>query len=295
MTTTTFTANIGLGCVTFGREIDQQLSFKLIDYAIERGLTMLDTAAAYGGGSSESIVGLWLSKQQKHREKLTVATKIIPPFEPHLIVQGIEQSLKRLQVDTIDILYFHRWDPSCETDIILETLENLIREGKLGELGGSNFTAQQLESILSKQLSLGLSPLRYIQNNNNFAVRDVSPELKQICEAHNISIITYSPLAAGFLTGKYNDAIPAGTRFDIIPGHQQVYFHKISFERLKNLQLLAQRTGYPVVELALAWALHQPGVSTVLAGGRTIQHLDQIFKAREFSDEGILKEFSTLL
>jgi len=285
------TANIGLGCVTFGREIDQQNSFKLLDHAFEKGITMLDTAAAYGSGSSESIIGEWLSKHQMDRAKLKLATKIIPSFDhDHIIIHSVEQSLKRLQTEKIDILYFHRWDPTCETSAALETFEKLIREGKVSELGASNFTAQQLASILGKQLSRGFSSIRYIQNNHNFAVRDVTPALSQICQDHNISIITYSPLAAGFLTGKYMDAIPAGTRFDIIPGHQQVYFNEVCFERLKKLQQMAERTGYSVVHLALVWALQQPEVSTVLAGGRTIQHLDQIFAAREFNDAEVIEE-----
>jgi aryl-alcohol dehydrogenase-like predicted oxidoreductase len=286
------TASIGLGCVTFGREIDKQNSFKILDHAIQKGITMLDTAAAYGGGNSELIVGEWLNKSQTDRDKITLATKIIPPYNQNLIVDSIDQSLNRLQTEKIDILYYHSWDPSCDTNTTLETFEKLIREGKVSELGVSNFSAQQLLSILKRQLSLGFSPVRYIQNNNNFAVRDITAELIEICRQHKISIITYSPLAAGFLTGKYEDVIPAGTRFDIIPGHQQLYFNKISVDRLHRLQHMAQRTGYSVIQLALAWALQQPEVSTVLAGGRTIPHLDQIFEAKEFKDAEVLLELS---
>src|SRR4051812_16122932 len=104
---------LGLGCVTFGREIDPTASFAMLDHAMELGWTHLDTAAAYGNGASELIIGEWLARSGR-RERLTVATKILPPYSPAAIEVTVAQSLERLQVDAIDVLYFHRWDPTVK-------------------------------------------------------------------------------------------------------------------------------------------------------------------------------------
>lgn len=280
--------SIGLGCVTFGREIDPAASFAMMDHAVAKGITLFDTAAAYGGGASEKIIGAWLAERLPSQPP-AIATKILPPFEPDAIEASVDGSLKRLGIDVIDILYLHRWDPGCEMPEALFALDRLINKGKIRAFGASNFSAGQLQQVLQLQSEYSYSPIRFVQNNHNLAVSDIDEEFRQICKEHAIDIITYSPLGAGFLTGKYERKIEPGSRFERIPGHQQIYFQETAFRRLERLQSVAARTGYEPVHLALAWALHQD-VSTVLIGGRTAKHLDQAFNALSFSDPALFAE-----
>jgi aryl-alcohol dehydrogenase-like predicted oxidoreductase len=265
-------SQIGLGCVTFGREIDEVASFALLDHALARGVRHFDTAAAYGGGASETILGKWLASRKP--QGITVATKILPPYD-RIDITG---SMKRLGIEQIDLLYLHQWhETALQLDSALDGLA-------VKQLGASNFTLEQLRAAGPR--------IRVIQNNHNLAVSDVSGELRAYCAANCISIVTYSPLGAGFLTGKHQNGVQTGSRFEIIPGHQQVYFHESAYQRLAKLEDVAKRTGHSQAHLALAWALHQPGIDTVLVGGRSPAHLDQAFAALEFDDAAILTELT---
>jgi aryl-alcohol dehydrogenase-like predicted oxidoreductase len=266
------TTHIGLGCVTFGREIDEAASFALLDHALERGVRHFDTAAAYGGGASETILGKWLASRKP--EGITIATKILPPYD-HI---DITPSLKRLGVDQIDLLYLHQWhETALQGDSKLEGLP-------VKQFGASNFSLEQLRAAGSR--------FRVVQNNHNLAVSDVSDEFRAYCTVNDIAIVTYSPLGAGFLTGKHQHGVQAGSRFEIIPGHQQVYFHESAYQRLAKLEAVSKRTGHSQSHLALAWALHQPGIDTVLIGGRTPAHLDQAFAALNFDDAALFTELT---
>ena len=266
------TTRIGLGCVTFGREIDEAASFALLDHALERGVQHFDTAAAYGGGASETILGKWLAS--RNPEDITVATKVLPPYDRI----DITPSLKRLGMEQIDLLYLHQWhETALQADSALEALP-------VKQFGVSNFTLEQLKAAGPR--------FSVVQNIHNLAVSNVSDEFRAHCAANGITIVTYSPLGAGFLTGKHRNGVQAGSRFDIIPGHQDVYFYEVAFQRLARLEAIAKRTGHAQARLALAWALHQPGIASVLIGGRTPAHLDQAFAALAFQDQSLLDELA---
>lgn len=282
-------SRIGLGCVTFGREIDEQASFAMMNYAVSNGIRFFDTAAAYVNGASEIIVGRWLRKHPEIRERMTLATKILPPFNADSIERSVDECLKRLQAKTIDLLYLHRWDTTLQKNS-LHALNDLIERKKVSMLGASNFTTKQLSDTLQLQAQNNFTPFQFVQNNHNLAVSDVPNEFKEICLQHKINIITYSPLGAGFLTGKHTGGVQAGTRFDLIPGHQDVYFNDTAYSRLKKLQKVAARTGHTSSHLALAWALHQPDVASVLIGGRTTAHIDQAIAALAFDDPEVFSE-----
>jgi aryl-alcohol dehydrogenase-like predicted oxidoreductase len=281
-------SRIGLGGATFGREIDEAASFAMMDHAVARGITLFDTAAAYSAGASEKIVGAWLTARRPLRAPLTVATKIYPPYEPAAITEAVAQSRARLGAHGIDLLYLHRWDTTAATPAALRALDSLLREGSIRALGASNFDAAQLQELVSMQQSLGLAPVRALQNNHNFAVRDITSSLREICARHGIAIVTYSPLGAGFLTGKHRQGVPEGTRFSIIPGHQRIYFNDAAWGRLTHLERVAADTGHAQTRLALAWALHEPGINTVLIGGRTPAHIDQAFAALALDEPAAL-------
>ena len=287
-------SSIGLGCVTFGREIDQQASFSLMDYAIENGVTFFDTAAAYGDGASEKIIGSWIADRRPVSDSILIATKILPPYTSKRIIESVDQSLKRLRTDVIDLLYLHRWDAAIEDIDALSTFNNLVKAGKIKMLGASNFNAAQLERIIHLQKKNGFDLFRSIQNNNNFAVRDITKEIVQICVDDDIKIVTYSPLGAGFLTGKYKNGVGGNTRFSLIKGHQDIYFNESSFQRFDQLQKISALTGYTTSHLALAWALHQPDVTCVLVGGRSKEQLEQAFSALTFYDLDIFNELASV-
>lgn len=282
-----------LGGSTFGREIDQAAAFALMDHAVARGITLFDTAATYTAGASELIVGAWLASRRPAAGSLTVATKIYPPFTPEAIDAAVAASAARLGVATIDLLYLHKWDAAAETPAALRTLDGLVRAGRVRALGVSNFNAGQLATVLALQQQLGLAPFRALQNVNNLAVSEVDPALRDLCVAREVAIITYSPLGAGFLTGKHRGGVQPGSRFDVAPGHQAIYFKPGPEGRLDRLAAVAARTGHPMAHLALAWAMHRPGVTSVLVGGRTPAHLDQAFAALALNEPALFAELES--
>ncbi|SDS49586.1 aldo/keto reductase [Opitutus sp. GAS368] len=284
---------ICLGSSTFGREIGQAAAFALMDRAQARGITLFDTAATYSAGASEQIVGAWLASRRPAPGSLTVATKIYPPFAPEAIDSAVTASAGRLGVETIDLLYLHKWDPAAATPAALTALDRLVRAGRVRALGASNFTAAQLQNALHVQAQLRLTPFRAVQNVNNLAVSEVDAPLLTLCATHEVAIVTYSPLGAGFLTGKHRQGVQPGSRFDVAPGHQAIYFQPGPERRLAHLAAVSARTGHPMPHLALAWALHRPGVASVLIGGRDPIHLDQGLAALALNDSALFADLES--
>lgn len=282
------TAKIGLGCVTFGREIDRDASFALLDGAADRGVTMFDTAAAYGGGASETILGEWL--RARGLSDLCVATKILPPFDARSIAEKVEQSREGLGVASIDLLYLHSWESSAASPDCLAALDKLVQDEVVKKLGISNVDRETFSKVLSCQDKNGFARFSALQNNFNYAVRDLDTDDFLFCQSEGIDVITYSPLGAGFLTGKHKRGVESGSRFEVIPGHQDVYFHEQAWKRLAHLEEVASRFGCDQARLALAWVLHQPGIDCVLVGGRTVAHLEQAFDALEWENAGAFSE-----
>ncbi len=275
-------AKLGLGCVTFGREITRADSFSLLDYACSRGVRYLDTAAAYGGGASETIVGDWLQANPASRQQLTVATKLLPPYAPATIEAGLRASLARLKLDRVDVLFLHQWHDSILDPAVTATLDALRRRGLVGALGGSNLNAFQLSALLDRHAQAQVPPLGTLQNIHNYAVRGFDPALRELCTKSSIHLVGYSPLGAGFLTDKHQRGIVPGSRFALIPGHQAIYLNKNARSRLAQLKQAAAEANASVIHLALAWALRDPQVETVLVGGRERSHLDQAFAALNY-------------
>ena len=273
-------SNIGMGCVTFGREVDPQSSMSIMDHAFERGITLYDTAEAYAGGESERVVGEWM-QTRKTRDRIVLATKINGTLTRQRIIASAEASLQRLRTDRIDLLQTHVWDeltPFAET---LEALSSLVKDGKVRHVGCSNYSGVQLSRALNLSRTAGLSRMVSVQPPYNLVQRGIETDLLPICKAENIGVISYSPLAAGFLTGKYRPdaAIPSGTRFDVIPGHQDIYFTEHGYRVLTQLDEEVAATNRSHVELALSWVLSQPGITSVLIGVRNKQQIDQAFES----------------
>jgi len=295
---------IGLGCVTFGREVDEDTSFSLLDYAVERGLNWLDTAEGYGGGnartyrrdvlkvddvretsdimgSSEIIIGKWM-KARGCRDDVVICSKVSSGNKPENVHRALQVSLERLQVDSVDIYELHSPDDTVPIDESLAALDEAVSAGSIKIVGCSNFNAAQLREALDTSARHGYARFEVIQPPYNLADPGAQDELFPLCRREEVGVTTYSPLAAGFLAGKYTpdrNAFPKGSRFDVIPGHADIYFNDRNFRNVERLRTLADSRGLPMVRLAMAWAMGHPDITSVIVGARHTGHLDNAFDA----------------
>ena len=275
-------SSIGLGAVTFSREIDEREAFSIIHHAVDRGINLIDTAEGYNAGGSETVVGNWI-KASGMRESIVLATKLAPPLTKARIPRAVEESLQRLQTDRIDLYQVHAFDNNTPLDESLEALSQLVAQGKVRHLGCSNFAAWQLCKALWRADVHRWPRLETTQLNYNLAVRDIEAEVLPLCADQQIGLITYSPLGAGFLTGKYSKSwtAPRGTRFDIMPAHWSLYEHNTAMTRMEKLRAKANEIGRSMTQLALAWILGQPGIASTLIGSRDTGQIDQAFEAMQ--------------
>ena len=277
-------SSIGLGCVTFGREIDSATSFAVLDHAVDCGIQLLDTAAIYGDGASETVLGKWLSSR-KRRGQIVLATKVSNQLAREAVRESVDASLRRLQTDYIDLLQAHSWDPRTPLEETLRAFEELLQAGKIRYVGCSNWQACHIESGLEIQRSRDWAPLVSVQPMYNLVDRGIEDALLPLCAERQVGVISYSPLGAGFLTGKYRSGgdVPAGTRFDVIPGHQKIYFTERGFRVVEQLRQIAVASGHSMVKLAIGWTLQRPGITSVLIGARNRAHVDQAFEAEKWA------------
>lgn len=283
-------SSIGMGCVTFGREIDRDSSFEVLDHASERGITLFDTAEAYAAGASETVLGDWLEARGV-RDRIVLATKVAGTLTKERVIASAEESLTRLKTDRIDLFQLHEWDNKTPLEDTLEGLGTLVEQGKVRYVGCSNFTAWQLaKSLLLSER--GAVRMESVQPPYNLVQREIESELLPLCCDQRVGVISYSPLAAGFLTGKYRrgQEVPKGTRFDVIPGHQPIYFTDHGYAVLKMLDKVADESGKTLIELSLAWVLNQPGITSVLIGARNTAQVDQAIDAERTALDETLYE-----
>ncbi len=303
---------IGLGCATFGREIDEETSFRIMDQAFESGITLFDTAESYGGGhsreyrrqylgvddqrevsgemhSSEKIIGKWLQSTGVRKE-IVLLTKVFTNFTRAHVKEALGASLERLRTDWVDVFMYHKFDADTPVEEAVTAMDDAVKSGQVQATGCSNYSAVQLSSALEAAGSAGLNRFEVVQANYNLAAPGIALDLLPLCVRENIGVISYSPLGAGFLTGKYSpdrSEFPKGSRFDVVPGHADVYFTERNFRLVKLLAAMASRVGIPAVQLAMGWVFQNPAVTTVLVGARTVPHLDNalISQSMEFPPE----------
>ncbi len=277
---------ISLGCATFGREIDADTSFAVMDRAVDHGINLFDTAEAYAGGRSEEIVGAWLRERAAYGRVL-IATKVAGTLTRKRVIDSAHVSLQRLGVATIDLFQLHRWDPETPLDETLSALDALLRSGAVRAIGCSNYAAWQLCKALWRQDVHGWRAFDATQVNYNLVARSIETELAPLCADQGLGVLTYSPRAAGFLTGKYAPGvpIPPGTRFAVAPGHDELYFSERNFRILAELRVQAAAWGVELPQLALSWVLSRPGITSVLIGARGPEQVDQAIAARAITLE----------
>ncbi|NUQ61088.1 MAG: aldo/keto reductase [Pirellulales bacterium] len=306
---------VGLGCVTFGREIDEEASRRILDAAVERGMSLLDTAEAYGGGnarlyrrehyrqddarevggemhSSEKILGRWL-RDRGSRKDVVLCTKVSSGNAPENVRLRLGQSLERLKADFVDIYMLHKPDPQVPITETLAALNEEASAGRVRTLGCSNFSAAQLREALSVSEAKGWRRFEVVEPPYSLVAREAEPELFPLCREAQIGVAAYSPLAAGFLSGKYTPdrtRIPAGSRFDVAPGHADLYFQEDNFQLVGRLRQKAESLGMPMVRLAVWWAMMHPDVTTVLVGARSVDHLDSALSAASLPADARLRD-----
>ena len=293
---------LSLGCMMFGGRTTADDAYRIIDRAIDAGINSLDTANVYNAGKSEEITGEALKRNGK-RYGVVLATKVQGRMSPgpngrgnsrRHIVQELERSLKRLKTDWVDILYLHRPERTTAIDETLRALDDLIRSGKVRYAGASNYGAWQIVESLWVAKELGLN--RFVVDQSPYSLADRRVEREQIPMARTfgLAFIPWSPLGGGGLTGKYSSTsnMAKGTRFgdESDPGKLERISEGV-VRIAKTLEPMAKSKGATVAQVALAWVMQQPGVTSPLVGPRTMEQLDDNLGALgvTFTDDDLSK------
>jgi aryl-alcohol dehydrogenase-like predicted oxidoreductase len=251
-----------------------------MDFAAENGIRLFDTAESYGDGDSERIIGTWLRSRGAARE-IALTTKASNGFTRAAITESAERSRYRLGVERIPVYLLHRF-PDTPLEEALEALTGLVEAGTVWIAGCSNFSAEQVRGALRISRTRRLVQPAVVQSIYNIVCRGIEVELLPLCARHGIGVITYSPLGAGFLTGKYPNASASavpGSRFDVAPGHREIYFQPEKFRVLSQLRGRASEWGMPVHHLALGWALRRTDIACTLIGARSAAHVRNALQA----------------
>ncbi len=273
-------SRIGLGCVTFGREIDEDTALPIMDHAISRGINLFDTAEVYAKGRSEEVVGKWI-ESRRSRSKIVLATKVATNLTRERVLASCEASLRRLKTDHIDLFQLHHFDPKNPQEPALEAMDMLVKQGKVLRIGCCNHAAWQLCKALWKQDVNKWARFDSSQECYNLTIREIERDAIPLAKDQQLGVLGYSPLGAGFLTGKYgrDRIIPPGTRFDVVDGHSDPYFLEKSFGIVDALREKSAELGITMVSLALAWVLGNPSITSMLIGARQLGHVDQAIDA----------------
>ena len=302
-----------LGTMTFGRETDEEATYAELDRFVERGGNFVDTADVYADGRSEEIIGRWLAARPGMRDRLVIATKGRFPMgdgpndagltRTHL-TRALDASLRRLGVDAVDLYQAHAWDPLTPLEETLGFFDDAVRAGKIRYAGVSNFVGWQLQK--AALLAGDAAPIVTLQPQYNLLVRDIELEILDVCRNEGIGVLPWSPLAGGWLTGKYaRDTRPAGaTRLGENPDRGMEAFGPRNAEErtwriVDAVREVAEGRGVSMAQVALAWIADRPAVTSVILGARTVAQLDDNLGAADvhLSDEeiGLLTEVSTPL
>jgi aryl-alcohol dehydrogenase-like predicted oxidoreductase len=281
-----------LGTMTFGRQADEATSFAILDRAAAAGVSFLDTADAYPvppepatAGRTEEIIGRWL---RGRRGQFVLATKCRIRVGPgpndeglsrRHIFKAVEDSLRRLGTDWIDLYQAHSPDPDTPIDETLRAFDDLVRSGKVRYVGCSNYPAWQVALALGSSAAHGWARFDCVQPRYNLLYREIEAELLPLCRHAGLGVIVYNPLAGGFLSGKYRslEAPPAGTRFSLGKTgelYRQRYWHQAQLEAVERLRQFFEPRGRSLVTVAVAWVMRQPGVTSAIVGASRPEQLD---------------------
>lgn len=281
-----------LGTMTFGNEADEVTSKQITDRFVEAGGNFVDTANVYSKGVSEELTGQAIARHE--REDIVLATKFRFPMgdgpndsgasRKHVIA-ACEASLRRLGTDYIDLYQIHCWDAHTPVEETLSALDDLVRAGKVRYIGASNFTGWQLEKSLRVSEREGLARFDCLQPQYSLIVRDIEREVLPVCREEGLGVIPWSPLAGGFLTGKYSreDAPPEDTRMAAWTATWQRHATPEKFDVVDRVATVAGARGKEPAQVALNWVKDRPGVTSPIIGARSLEQLEKNLGATGWS------------
>lgn len=283
---------VGSAPAFFGQGIPKDEAFRIMDAALEAGITTFDTADAYGGGRSETWIGEWLSRKDRTtRDALTIETKTFNPVaegEDRGLARGrilrqIDASLERLGLERIPLYMAHSFDPDVPQEETLRSFDELVRAGKVGAVGASNFSAEQLAEAVELSELEGLTRYEWVQNSFSLLDREDAETVFPVCREHGLGYEAFGPLAGGWLTGKYRrgEAFPEGSRMTQRPESYLRYASDEVFDALEAFEREAFGRGVSMAGLAIAWLLGVPDVTAVVVGPTRAEHLEPVREALE--------------
>src|SRR3989475_4422104 len=296
-----------LGTMTFGLQCDEPTSAAILDRAAAGGITFLDTSDVYplGGGletvgRTEEIVGRWLAGR---RQDFVIATKCFGAMSARPwdrgaarkhVLDAIDGSLRRLRTDYVDLYQVHHPDAETPMDETLRAFDDVVRQGKARYVGCSNYHAWQVARSLGRSEVMGLARFDSVQPRYNLLFRQIERELLPLCEAEGLGVIPYNPLAGGFLSGKHRrEAGPtAGTRFTLGTAagrYQERYWREREFATVEELRPLAAAAGMSMAQMAIAWVLAHPAITSPIIGASRPEQLDDLLAPEGKALDGGLK------
>jgi aryl-alcohol dehydrogenase-like predicted oxidoreductase len=274
---------IGLGCNNFGSRLDVEATRRVVHRALDRGITLFDTADSYGNrGGSESQLGEVLGARRKD---VVLATKFGWEMDDAGVMQGasrryvmsaVEDSLRRLRTDWIDLYQLHKPDPRTPLDETLRALDDLVRAGKVRYVGCSNFAAWQVADAHWIARELGVARFVSVQNEYSLLVRDPDTELVPAIRHYGLGLLPYFPLGGGLLSGKYRHdaALPAGARLTDTKRSADRFLTERNWAIVDKLQSLGEARGRSLLDVAIGWLASRPAVASVIAGATKPEQID---------------------
>lgn len=276
-------SQLSLGTMTFGGQTNEKDSLEIIRYAIDSGINFIDTAQMYTGGQSEIIVGKGIKGD---REKLVLATKVSLPENEDVnarglnrkhIISALEASLKRLDTDYVDLYYMHTPDYVTPIEESLQTMDMLVRSGKVRYVAISNYASWQACDLVWTANTNGFVPPTVTQNVYNLLTRGIEEELLPFALKHNMGVVVYNPIAGGLLTGKHKKDAPVAqnTRFALNANYMDRYIHGANFEAVEKIDEIARERDMSLLEFSMKWCAARPGVDSVITGVSRLSQLEQ--------------------
>jgi len=284
---------IAFGGNVFGWTIDQKQSFELLNGFTHAGFNFIDTADVYSrwvpgneGGESEKIIGKWM-KERKNRQEIILTTKVGSDMgngrkglKKEYILKAVEDSLKRLQTDYLDLYQTHFDDEATPIEETLEAYDTLVKQGKIRWIGASNMSVERLKESLATSTEKGLPSYETFQPHYNLYEREAFENgLEPVCLGHNLGVITYYSLESGFLTGKYRTKEDLGK--SPRGGNMEKYFNERGFRILEALDVVAKEYNTTPASVALAWLIQRPSVTAPIVSATSLSQLDSIIQAPE--------------
>ncbi len=283
-------SRLALGCMDFTVKQDEATAARILDNALDHGINFLDTADTYGDGKSEEVLGRILKEK---RDGIILATKFWVPMYDRPngggcsrvhILQAVEDSLRRLQTDYLDLYMLHHPDVNTSVEETISTLDNLVKQGKIRYWGVSNHYAWQMAHMLGVSALHNWEPLVSVECRYNLVDRAVESEIMPFVNRFNVATMIYGPLNAGILAGQFKkgEALPADTRMAQSKKYQEKLVDD-TWGLLDEMKKIADKHGITMSQLAFAWLLSKPGVTSVIVGGSKPEHLEHVYGVEEIA------------